>query len=76
MSDIQHTTQPGAVPRARLHRLSTPELIAQYNLAIGSSRGRYSNAAPRQKRINFIVDILSARADADDRDALAWLASA
>lgn len=61
------------VPQARLSRIPTTDLIAQYELAIGSSRGRYSNTAPRQKRINYIVDLLSARADAGDAAALTWL---
>lgn len=63
--------------RARdLHRLATDELIAQYDLAISSHAGRYTNAGPRQVRINRIVDLLSARADAGDETAAAWLATA
>lgn len=60
------------VPRSRLAKLPTADLIAQYQLAISSSVGRYSNTAPRQRRINYIVDLLSDRADAGDAAALAW----
>lgn len=62
------------VPAAKLPKLSTADLIGQYDLAISSYRGRCTNASPRQKRIDRIVDLLSARADADDADALTWLA--
>ena len=62
-------------PARSLHRLSTADLIAQYELAISSYKGRNTNCSPRQKRINLIVDMLSERADADDAEALAWLAS-
>jgi hypothetical protein len=61
-----------AVPKHKLSGLDTPALIAQYDLAISSYAGRYTNTAPRQKRINHIVNLLDARADADDVDALAW----
>lgn len=66
-------SKPRTVRQDRLRGLDTAELIGQYDLAVSSSRGRYSNTAPRQKRINFIVDILSARADAGDEVAGEWL---
>jgi hypothetical protein len=62
------------IERRRLHLLATSELIVQYDLAISSYQGRLTNTSPRQKRINAIVDMLSARADAGDADALAWYA--
>jgi len=62
----------GEVPKARLKDLSTPDLIAQYDLAISSYSGRVTNASPRQKRINHIVDLLSERADSGDAEAEAW----
>jgi hypothetical protein len=63
------------VPRAQLEKLDTPALIAQYDLAISSYAGRYTDTGPRQKRINHIVDLLSDRADAGDADAITWLAN-
>lgn len=63
------------VPKARLPKLSTPALIAQYDLAIGSYSGRVTNFSPRQRRIDHIVNLLSDRADAGDETALAWLAN-
>ena len=44
-----------------LSGLPTADLIAQYNLAISSNKGRYSNYAPRQKRVSYIVDLLAKR---------------
>ncbi|MFG2001614.1 hypothetical protein ACGFNU_20930 [Spirillospora sp. NPDC048911] len=67
---------PGAVRRDRLAKLNTSELIEQYELAISSYTGRYTNTSPRQKRINYVVDLLGARADDGDVEALAWLAPA
>jgi hypothetical protein len=61
------------IPRARLAQATTTELIDQYKLGISSHKGRNTNVAPRQKRINYIVDLLSARADDDDVVALQWL---
>lgn len=62
-----------SVRRDRLHALCTEALIAQYDLAISSYKGRFTNCSPRQKRIDFIVDLLSERADHDDPMALEWL---
>ena len=64
------------VPRARLSSLTTEALIAQYDLALTSTKGRYSNYAPRQKRINFICDMLLARAESGDALADDWFANA
>ena len=61
------------IPARDLAKASTADLIAQYDKAIGSFAGRYSNTAPRQRRINLIVDLLAARADKDDALALDWL---
>jgi hypothetical protein len=61
-------------PKSELSKLSTADLIEQYNLAISSYKGRCTNASPRQRRIDFIVDMLSDRADNNDAAALAWLA--
>lgn len=62
------------VAAAKLPGLDTTALIAQYDHAISTYAGRYSNTAPRQKRINRICDLLFARADAGDAEADAWLA--
>lgn len=56
----------------RLKTAATVDLIVQYDKAISTYAGRLSNKAPRQVRINYIVDILSERADTGDIDALAW----
>lgn len=56
----------------RLHTLSTTDLLAQYRLSISSYVGRYSNYGPRQKRIDYIVDLLDGRADDGDAEAVAW----
>jgi len=61
-----------AEPRARLQNLTTADLIAQYDLAISSHAGRTSNVGPRQQRINYIVELLSDRADLGDAEALSW----
>jgi hypothetical protein len=61
------------VRRDRLDNLDTAELIGQYDAAISSYAGRCTNFSPRQKRIDYIVDLLSERADRDDSIALAWL---
>lgn len=63
------------VPAAELHRLFTPALIAQYELAISSHAGRYTDTGPRQRRIVLIVDLLAARAEDGDADAVDWLKS-
>lgn len=63
------------VAKAKLTSLSTEDLIAQYELAISSYKGRLTNVAPRQQRINYIVDLISARADEDDAVALAFYAA-
>lgn len=65
-----------ATPKAKLRGLSTAELIGQYELAISSYAGRYTNTSPRQKRINLIVDVLSERADDGDTQAEKWLLGA
>lgn len=64
------------IAKARLAKIDTATLIEQYDLAIGSYAGRLTEHAPRQKRINYIVDLLSDRADADDATALAWFEAA
>lgn len=61
------------IRKAKLHQLGTPELIEQYDLAISSYAGRCTNTSPRQKRIDYIVDLLSDRADSTDTVALTWL---
>lgn len=61
-----------AIAKRDLSKATTADLIAQYNLAIGSTRGRYSDYAPRQKRISYIVDLLAARGDDGDAEVLAW----
>lgn len=61
------------IRKAKLAGLSTPDLIQQYDAAVSTYAGRVSNHSPRQVRVNYIVDLLSARADADDLLALAWL---
>jgi hypothetical protein len=63
------------LPARNLPKVSTATLIVQYQLAIASHGGRYTDAAPRQRRINRIVNLLSDRADADDAEALAWFAA-
>lgn len=63
------------IRRDRLHTLTTAELIGQYDAAISSYKGRCTNFSPRQNRINFIVDLLSQRADTNDAVALAWFAT-
>lgn len=62
------------VRKDRLARLGTAALIEQYELATSTYRGRLSNHSPRQVRINYIVDMISKRADGGDPTALAWLA--
>ena len=69
------TTGTKAIAKHLLARQDTPTLIAQYDEAISSYAGRYTNTAPRQRRIDHIVDLLEARADAGDVDALAWFAN-
>lgn len=60
------------VPARDLAKLNTVALIDQYDRAISSHAGRYTNTGPRQARINRITDMLAARADAGDPLALAW----
>lgn len=75
-------TMTTAVPAAKLPKLPTAELIAQYELAM-ASRDRYfatersacGGHSRQQRRINRIVDMLSDRADNDDAMATAWLKS-
>lgn len=62
------------MPRRSLSGATTAALIAQYDAAISSYAGRLTEKAPRQQRINFIVDLLGERADAGDAEALAWFA--
>lgn len=59
-------------PKVQLAKLATVDLIAQYDAAVSSHKGRHTEKAPRQRRINYIVDLLSARADVGDAAALAW----
>jgi hypothetical protein len=63
------------IAKARLVSCDTATLIGQYELAISSFAGRYTNCGPRQKRIDLIVDLLSDRADQVDAVALAWFAA-
>ena len=53
--------------------MSTSDLIAQYELAISSLNGRFTDKAPRQNRINYIVSLIDGLADAGDADADEWL---
>ena len=64
------------VPKARLVNLATIDLIRQYERAISSYVGRFTNCSPRQKRIDYIVDLIDARADEGDDVALRWLEDA
>lgn len=57
----------------RLYRLRTEDLINQYYLAISSNRGRYSNTGYGQARINWVVDLLTTRAEQGDSMADDWL---
>jgi hypothetical protein len=66
------TATTKTIAKRDLPKATTADLIAQYNLAISSTRGRYSNYAPRQKRICHIVDLLAARGDDGDAEVLAW----
>jgi hypothetical protein len=66
------TTNTATAHKRTLPSLSTADLIAQYDLAISSYAGRNTNCSPRQRRIDYIVDLLSARAEADDVAAVAW----
>lgn len=61
------------IPARDLHKATTADLLAQYDSAISTNAGRYTNTSPRQARINLIVDLLAARADDDDALAIAWL---
>jgi hypothetical protein len=63
------------IPARDLAKASTADLIAQYDKAVSSNAGRYTNTSPRQTRINLIVDLLAGRADKDDALAIEWLAS-
>lgn len=73
------STMTAAVPAAKLAKLPTGELIAQYNLAM-DSRTRYfaceqskgGGHSRQQKRIDRIVDMLGERADNGDAIAMAW----
>ncbi len=60
------------IAKAKLTGCDTATLIGQYDLAISSYAGRLTNCSPRQKRIDYIVDLLSDRADAGDPVALKW----
>jgi hypothetical protein len=66
----------GTVRKDQLAKLPTPELIAEYDIAISSYDGRFTNASPRQKRINYVVDLLTDRADNGDDTAQEWLDAA
>lgn len=58
--------------KSKLHTLSTTDLIAAYDEAINSYSGRYTDTSPRQRRINYIVDLLVERGDDNDSVAAAW----
>jgi poly-gamma-glutamate capsule biosynthesis protein CapA/YwtB (metallophosphatase superfamily) len=60
-------------PRRSLKAMSTSDLIAQYELAISSMKGRFTEKAPRQNRINYIVELIDEHADAGDTVADEWL---
>lgn len=60
------------IAKSKLAGADTATLISQYDWAISSHAGRITEYAPRQKRIDYIVDLLSDRADAGDTSALAW----
>ena len=60
-------------PAAQLAELPTADLITQYNLAMNHGTGARTARSNRQQRINRIVDLIDARADADDAAAIAWL---
>ena len=62
------------IAKAKLPGCDTAILIEQYDAAISSYAGRLTNCSPRQQRINYIVDMLSDRADAGDPVALSWFA--
>lgn len=75
-------TMTAVVPAARLARLSTDDLIAQYDLAISQRTSVFANEeskhggrSPKQKRVDRIVEMLSERADRNDPTALAWYAN-
>lgn len=60
------------VPARNLHRLSTADLIAEYDRA-SLAVLRFANYhCPPRKRIARIVELLSDRADEGDAAALAW----
>ena len=63
----------GTVAKAKLPKLSTEDLIKEYDIAISSYDGRFTNASPRQKRISYVVDLLADRADAGDPVAEKWM---
>lgn len=66
------------VAQRDLLKLSTEELIAQYDRALSFGyKGRQTNCSPRQKRISRIVDLICDRA-IDDKDTIAqaWLDAA
>lgn len=64
------------VPASKLGGLSTTELIAQYELAIGSRNGGMPNGRMQQDRVNRICDLVLARAEVGDLAADAWLREA
>jgi hypothetical protein len=67
------TTTTTTVPRDRLDALDTAALIEQYRAAIATRhRGPQSGPAGTLRRISYIVDLISKRADRDDPIALAW----
>lgn len=70
---MYHPGMTATIARAKLSTASTATLIEQYCLAISSHAGRNTERAPRQNRINYIVDLISDRADAGDTVALTWL---
>lgn len=74
--DLNIAAATVTVPKAKLTKLSTAELVGQYRLAISSWHGRGTNVSPRQKRIDYIVDMIVDRADAGDDLADAWLRAA
>lgn len=68
-----------AVPAAKLAKLTTADLIAQYDMAISrrvavfaGECSKNGGRSPQQKRVDRIVDMLGERADGGDADAAAW----
>jgi hypothetical protein len=61
------------VPRRSLAKLDTPALIDQYRATIATRhRGVQGGPAGVFRRIDYIVALISGRADDGDAVALAW----